>query len=101
MNPERDEKTIQDGYAGIEMTMDYLDDIVIKMIIAGADYAKLITHLAKEYNSIRNRILDKAIEEGQEVYPPEPEITEDTVTIEMGDTVSVKTTDPEEEGALI
>ena len=57
------------GFEGITLVMDYLDDIVIKMIKAGADYSKLIAHLANDYCTLRNRILTKAAEEGVDVFP--------------------------------
>ena len=89
------------GYEGITLVMDYLDDIVIKMIKAGADYSKLIARLANDYCAISNRILTKAAEEGVDVFPHEPEEQiegQTEITLEPNGSYSFKVSDPEEGG---
>lgn len=99
--PEDNEAIEIQGYEGITMVMDYLDDIVIKMIKAGADYSKLIARLANDYCTLRNRILTKAAEEGIDVFPREPEEQiegQTEITLEPSGSYSFKVSDPEEGG---
>ena len=99
--PETNETVIKEGYEGITLVMDYLEDIVIKMINAGTDYSRLIAELAKDYCEIRNRILKKAVEEGQNVFPAEPEDQipgQTELTLEPNGTYCFKLTEQEEGG---
>ena len=99
--PETNETVIKEGYEGITLVMDYLEDIVIKMINAGTDYSRLIAELAKDYCEIRNKILKKAVEEGQNVFPDEPEDQipgQIEITLEVNGTYSFKTNESEEGG---
>lgn len=112
--PEGSEYIEVQGYEGIELVMDYLDDIVLKMVNAGADYSKLIAKLANEYCRIRKRILDKAAEEGIEVFPTGEEIPDQdskelneedlflrvegqTLTLYPGNTYTIVVNAPEKE----
>lgn len=99
--PDTNEAIIKEGYEGITLVMDYLEDIVIKMINAGTDYSRLIAELAKDYCEIRNRILKKAAEEGQDVFPAEPEDQipgQTEITLEANGTYSFKVNESEEGG---
>lgn len=99
--PETNETVIKEGYEGITLVMDYLEDIVIKMINADTDYSRLIAELAKDYCEIRNKILKKAVEEGVDVFPREPEEQiegQTEITLEPSGSYSFKVSDPEEGG---
>lgn len=96
-----DNETIEiQGYEGITLVMDYLDDIIIKMINAGTDCSKLIARLANDYCVLRKRILEKAAEEGQDVFPAEPleDYSGKAITLEPGESYQIKVSDPEEGG---
>lgn len=99
--PETNEEVIKAGYEGITLVMDYLEDIVIKMINAGTDCPRLIEELAKDFCKIRKKILEKSDEEGQDVFPAEPEDQipgQTEITLEANGTYSFKTNESEEGG---
>lgn len=99
--PEINETVIKEGYEGITLVMDYLEDIIIKMINAGTDYSRLIAELAKDFNEIRNKIIEKAAEEDVDVFPREPEEQiegQTEITLEPSGSYSFKVSDPEEGG---
>jgi len=99
--PKTNETTIKEGYEGITLVMDYLEDIVIKMIKADVDCPRLIAELAKDFNEIRNKIIEKAVEEGQYVFPPEPEDQikgQTEITLEPNGSYSFKVSEPEDGG---
>lgn len=99
--PDVNRTIIKEGYEGITLVMDYLEDIVIKMIKADVDCPRLIAELAKDFNEIRNKIIEKAAEEGVDVFPREPEEQiegQTEITLEPSGSYSFKVSDPEEGG---
>lgn len=109
----RREEIEAQGYEGIEMVMEYLDDVVLKMVDAGVEYTKLVARLAERYCKTRKQIFEKIIEKGQEVFPtgqdPEEEpgdeeelylkvdADEEIVTLYPGNNYTIVIGDPEEE----
>lgn len=107
----RREEIEAQGYEGIEMVMEYLDDVVLKMVDAGVEYTKLIARLAERYCKTRKQIFEKIIEKGQEVFPtgqdPEQEpgdeeeiylkVDEEAITLYPGNNYTIVIGDPENE----